>query len=101
MVGAARVVRADAPAELGEDEGQHLVLDAARREVGLEGGERARQVLELRILRRELAAVGVEAAPVDRDERACRARRRAAPRRSAAGTRGRSWPGSRRPLPCS
>ena len=36
VVGAARVVRADAAAELREDERQHLVLDAARRQVGLE-----------------------------------------------------------------
>ena len=62
-----RVVGRDAPAELGEDHRHDLVLDPARGEVRLEGAQRAREHVELRIVRAELAAVGVERPPVDGD----------------------------------
>ena len=61
------VVLVDAPAELGEHQRDDVLLDAARRQVGLERGERPRERGELRVLPGELVAVRVEAAPVDRD----------------------------------
>ena len=57
-----------APAELREHERGHVVVDPAGLEVGLERAERARELLELRVLALELVGVGVEPAPVDRDD---------------------------------
>ena len=57
----------EAAAELREHHRDHVLLDAARRQVGLERGQGARERGQLRILPGELIAVRVEAAPVDRD----------------------------------
>ena len=52
-----------------------VLLDPARGQVGLERAERARELGELAVLAGELAGVGVEPAPVDRDDPRAEVRR--------------------------
>ena len=98
MVGASRGVLGDPAAELGEHQRRYPAVDPTRREVGLEGAEALRQLHQLGILVRDLVAVRVERAPVDRDDAGPEVRREqnaancsCRPGPSRPGSRFRRW----------